>query len=82
MVDHVEDDVLRLMFICCHPALAPDALATLTLRLVGGLSSREIARLYLPKEATVAQRVSRGKRTLTETGAALEEPDGPSGPSG
>ena len=73
-VDHVEDDVLRLMFICCHPALTPEAQCTLTLKLVGGLTTREIARAYLTTEATVAQRVVRAKRTLTEAGAALEEP--------
>jgi RNA polymerase sigma factor (sigma-70 family) len=76
-IDHVEDDVLRLMFICCHPALTPEAQTTLTLKLVAGLSTREIARAYLAPEATVAQRVSRAKRTLAEAGAALEEPSGP-----
>ncbi len=76
-IDHVEDDVLRLMFICCHPALTPEAQTTLTLKLVAGLSTREIARAYLAPEATVAQRVSRAKRTLTETRAAIEEPSGP-----
>jgi RNA polymerase sigma factor (sigma-70 family) len=75
-VDHVEDDVLRLMFICCHPVLTSEAQCTLTLKLVGGLTSREIARAYLTTEATVAQRVVRAKRTLTEAGAALEEPSG------
>jgi RNA polymerase sigma factor (sigma-70 family) len=73
-VDHVDDDVLRLMFVCCHPVLTPEAQCTLTLKLVGGLSTREIARAYLTTEATVAQRIVRAKRTLTEAGAALEEP--------
>ena len=73
-VDHVEDDVLRLMFICCHPALTAEAQCTLTLKLVGGLTTREIARAYLTTEATVAQRVVRAKRTLAEAAAALEEP--------
>ncbi|MFE5670446.1 RNA polymerase sigma factor [Agromyces sp. NPDC056523] len=73
-IDHVEDDVLRLMFICCHPALTPEAQSTLTLKLVAGLSTREIARAFLAPEATVAQRVSRAKRTLAEAGAAIEEP--------
>ena len=73
-VDHVDDDVLRLMFICCHPALTAEAQCTLTLRLVAGLTTREIARAYLTTEATVAQRVVRAKRTLTDAGAALEEP--------
>jgi RNA polymerase sigma factor (sigma-70 family) len=74
-IDHVEDDVLRLMFICCHPALTPEAQSTLTLRLVAGLSAREIARANLAPEATIAQRISRAKRTLAEAGAAIEEPD-------
>jgi predicted RNA polymerase sigma factor len=73
-VDHVDDDVLRLMFVCCHPVLTPEAQCTLTLKLIGGLSTREIARAYLTTEATVAQRIVRAKRTLGETGAALEEP--------
>ncbi|WP_116953031.1 RNA polymerase sigma factor [Jiangella endophytica] len=75
-VDHVEDDVLRLMFVCCHPSLTPEAQTTLTLKLVGGLSSREIARAYLTSEATITQRVGRAKRTLTEARAALDEPSG------
>lgn len=73
-VGHVEDDVVRLMFICCHPALTPEAQCTLTLKLVGGLTTREIARAYLTTEATVAQRVVRAKRTLAEAGAAIEKP--------
>jgi RNA polymerase sigma factor (sigma-70 family) len=73
-VDHVEDDVLRLMFICCHPVLTPEAQCTLTLKLVGALTAREIARAYLTTEATVAQRIVRAKRTLAEAGAAIEEP--------
>lgn len=76
-IDHVEDDVLRLMFICCHPALTPEAQTTLTLKLVAGLSTREIARASLAPEATIAQRVSRAKRTLADAGAAIEEPSGP-----
>ena len=76
-IDHVEDDVLRLMFICCHPALTTEAQTTLTLKLVAGLSTREIARAFLSPEATVAQRISRAKRTLAEAGAAIEEPSGP-----
>jgi RNA polymerase sigma factor (sigma-70 family) len=76
-VDHVEDDVLRLMFICCHPELTPDAQTTLILKLVGGLTTREIARSYLTGEATIAQRMVRAKRTLAAAGAALEEPSGP-----
>jgi RNA polymerase sigma factor (sigma-70 family) len=75
-VDHVEDDVLRLMFICCHPSLTADTRTVLTLRMVAGLTTREIARAYLTSEATVATRISRAKRTLTTARAALEEPGG------
>ena len=75
-LDHVEDDVLRLMFLCCHPSLTPEAQTTLTLRLVAGLSAREIARAYLTTESTVAQRLVRAKKTLATVGAALEEPGG------
>ena len=74
-VDHVEDDVLRLMFLCCHPSLTSDAQTTLTLKLVGGLTTREIARPFLTSEATIAQRVVRAKRTLADARAALDEPD-------
>jgi RNA polymerase sigma factor (sigma-70 family) len=76
-VDHVEDDVLRLMFVCCHPSLTDDTRTVLTLRLVAGLSAREIARAYLTSEATVAVRISRAKRTLARERAAMEEPGGP-----
>jgi RNA polymerase sigma factor (sigma-70 family) len=75
-VDHIEDDVLRLVFLTCHPALAPDARAALTLRLVGGLTTQEIARGFLVKDTAVGQRVSRAKRTLTEVGAEFEMPAG------
>ena len=73
-VDHVDDDVLRLMFICCHPSLTSEAQTTLTLRLVAGLTAREIGRAYLTTEATIAQRLVRAKRTLADARAALEEP--------
>jgi RNA polymerase sigma factor (sigma-70 family) len=73
-VDHIEDDVLRLMFLTAHPALAPESRAALTLRLVGGLSTQEIARAFLVKDATVGQRISRAKRTLA--GVDLELPTG------
>jgi len=76
-VDHVEDDALRLMFICCHPSLSDDTRTVLTLRLVAGLTTREIARAYLTSEATVATRISRAKRTLATANAAMEEPTGP-----
>jgi predicted RNA polymerase sigma factor len=74
-MDHVQDDVLRLMFICCHPSLSQEAQTTLTLKLVGGLTTAEIARAFLTTEATIAQRVVRAKRTLTGAGAALAEPE-------
>ena len=75
-VDHIEDDVLRLAFLCCHPALPPESRAALTLRLVGGLTTPEIARAYLVKDATMGQRISRAKRLLAESGATLEMPAG------
>ncbi|WP_313405333.1 RNA polymerase sigma factor [Aeromicrobium sp.] len=75
--EHVRDDVLRLMFTCCHPALTPDSRTVLTLRLVAGLSTREIARAFLSTESTVASRISRAKRTLADGHAAMEEPAGP-----
>lgn len=75
-VDHIEDDVLRLIFLCCHPELAPDSRAALTLRLIGGLSVAEIARAFLAKEAAVGQRISRAKRTLQEAGAEFDLPTG------
>ena len=75
-VDHIEDDVLRLMFLTCHPALPPESRAALTLRLVGGLTTTEIARGFLVKDATIGQRVSRAKRTLAETGASFDLPVG------
>ena len=75
-VDHIEDDVLRLMFLSCHPALTPASRAALTLRLVGGLTTAEIARGFLTSEATMGQRISRAKRTLTQAGAELELPTG------
>lgn len=75
-VDHIEDDVLRLMFLSCHPALAPDSRTVLTLRLVGGLTTAEIARAYFAKESAVGQRISRAKRTLAEAGASFELPVG------
>lgn len=63
-IDHIEDDVLRLMFLTCHPALSAESRAALTLRLVGGLSTAEIARGFLVKDATIGQRISRAKKTL------------------
>lgn len=66
-MDHdVGDDLLRLVFMTCHPALKTDAQVALTLRLLGGLTTPEIARAFLVPEATVAQRIVRAKRTLSE----------------
>lgn len=73
-VDHVEDDVLRLMFLCCHPALTSDSQMTLALRLLAGLTVKEIARSFLTSEATVGQRITRAKRTLAQARATTEEP--------
>ena len=72
--DDVGDDLLRLVFTACHPVLSPEARAALTLRLVGGLTTEEIARAYLVPEATVAQRIVRAKRTLVEQKVAFEVP--------
>jgi RNA polymerase sigma factor (sigma-70 family) len=69
------DDVLRLMFLCCHPVLPPDARTALTLRLLAGLTTGEIARAYLVPEPTIAQRIVRAKRTLAEQQVAFELPD-------
>ena len=63
---HIEDDLLRLVFIACHPVLRPEGRIALTLRLLGGLTTGEIARAFLVPEPTVAQRIVRAKRTLAE----------------
>ncbi|MCR6664039.1 MAG: RNA polymerase sigma factor [Luteimonas sp.] len=72
--DEIGDDLLRLMFVACHPTLSMDARVALTLRLLGGLTTDEIARAFLVPEATVAQRIVRAKRTLAEGKAAYEVP--------
>jgi RNA polymerase sigma factor (sigma-70 family) len=74
--DPVGDDLLRLIFICCHPALPTEARVALTLRLVGGLTVEEIARAFLQSEPTIAQRIVRAKRTLREERVAFEAPRG------
>ncbi|MDT4983537.1 MAG: hypothetical protein QOF95_1027 [Pseudonocardiales bacterium] len=73
--DHIEDDLLRLIFICCHPVLSTEARVALTLRLLGGLTTPEIARAFLSSEPTIAQRIVRAKRSLTKARVPFEEPD-------
>jgi RNA polymerase sigma factor (sigma-70 family) len=75
--DPVGDDLLRLMFICCSPVLAKEARVALTLKLVGGLATPEIARAFLVPEPTLAQRIGRAKRRIAEARVPLEVPRGP-----
>jgi RNA polymerase sigma-70 factor, ECF subfamily len=75
--DDVGDDLLGLMFTACHPVLSTEARVALTLRLVGGLTTEEIARAFLAPVATIAQRIVRAKRTLTEARVPFELPRGP-----
>lgn len=75
--DDVGDDLLRLVFTSCHPALSSEARVALTLRLLGGLTTQEIARAYLVPEPTIAQRIVRAKRTLAEENVPFEVPRGP-----
>ena len=74
--DEIGDDLLRLIFTACHPLLSADARVALTLKLLGGLSTHEIARAYLVAEPTIAQRIVRAKRTLSEARVPFEVPRG------
>ena len=74
--DHIQDDLLRLVFISCHPVLSTEAQVALTLRLLGGLTTDEIARAFLVPEPTIAQRIVRAKRTLSEAQVPFEVPRG------
>ena len=74
--DNIGDDLLRLVFIACHPVLSMDARVALTLRLLGGLTTDEIARAYLVSETTIAQRIVRAKKTLSDAKAPFEVPRG------
>ncbi|MEJ7763680.1 MAG: RNA polymerase sigma factor [Thermomicrobiales bacterium] len=75
--DEIGDELLRLVFIACHPVLSTEARVALTLKLLGGLKTGEIARAFLVSEATVAQRIVRAKRTLTAAKVPFEVPTGP-----
>jgi RNA polymerase sigma-70 factor (ECF subfamily) len=74
--DDIGDDLLSLIFTCCHPILPTDARVALTLRMLGGLKTPEIARAFLMPETTVGQRISRAKRTLAEASVTFEAPSG------
>ena len=74
--EEIDDDLLRLMFVACHPAVTRGAHVALTLKLLGGLTTAEIARAFLTAEATIAQRIVRAKRTLAEARVPFEVPSG------
>src|SRR6184192_2853065 len=74
--DNIGDELLRLIFTACHPRLSPEARAALALRMICGLTTEEIARAFLVPDATIAQRIVRAKRTLSDSGLAYETPSG------
>jgi RNA polymerase sigma factor (sigma-70 family) len=74
--EEIDDDMLRLMFVACHPIVSKEAHVALTLKLVGGLTTAEIARAFLASETTIAQRIVRAKRTLSEARVPFEVPAG------
>ncbi|MGB8907376.1 MAG: RNA polymerase sigma factor [Candidatus Cybelea sp.] len=74
--EEIDEDLLRLMFVACHPILSREARVALILKLLGGLTTAEIARAYLVAEATIAQRIVRAKRTLAEANVPFEVPSG------
>lgn len=76
-LEEIDDDMLRLIFVACHPLVSKNAHVALTLKLVGGLTTAEIAQAFLTSEATIAQRIVRAKRTLSEAGVPFEVPSGP-----
>ncbi len=73
--DHIEDDLLRLVFTACHPVLSTEARVALTLKMIGGLQTHEIARAFLAKETAVAQRIVRAKKTLADAKVPFEVPE-------
>jgi RNA polymerase sigma factor (sigma-70 family) len=74
--DHIEDDLLRLVFTACHPVLSTEARVALTLKMIGGLQTHEIARAFLAKETAIAQRIVRAKKTLADAKVPFEVPEG------
>ena len=76
MDDDLGDELLGLIFTACHPMLSPDARAALTLKVVGGLTTDEIARAFLSSEAAIAQRIVRAKKTIAKAGLTFEVPRG------
>lgn len=75
-LEDIDDDVLGLIFAACHPVLTAQARISLTLRMIGGLTTREIARAFLTQETTIGQRISRAKKTLSQDGVTLDIPSG------